>query len=248
MDIIEIIVILAFIIGIGLIIYVFLRDPIPIIYSILRFLKPDRILNKIVFLPIWGTIWIIDRIFKLKIYITDFEESSSSKEITLAEFEKYIIVNTIDKERVLNILRSFKSDSEIIKEGFTLENNKVDIADFNDQIIIKPDKAISFDTIKVLVSYLSNSASQTSTYDTKGILIHKSNFKYSFFFYPDSSGMLKGRTGKNRKIYLDYKAQPDEPDKIFFNRDIETVKHISFNTITSQIRRCRFKEYNMAST
>lgn len=69
MDTFDIIIILLLIFGIGIIIYIFLRDPIHNIKTFLRGLKRDDDLELLIVLfIIWSPLWLIDKLFGLNIY------------------------------------------------------------------------------------------------------------------------------------------------------------------------------------
>lgn len=108
MDTFEVIILFIFIIGIGYILYLILRDPVLMLKTFLRGLKPDNNWRLIIVLfPIWGPIWLLDRLFSLNLYIKDFEDASQPKKIDFADYDKYIQIDTYDSGYIEEIIKSF---------------------------------------------------------------------------------------------------------------------------------------------
>jgi len=67
MNTFEIIIALALVWGIGYVLYLILQDSVLLLKSLLRGLKNnDNWKTLIVFFPIWGSIWLVDKVFNLK--------------------------------------------------------------------------------------------------------------------------------------------------------------------------------------
>lgn len=242
MDTFELIIAFLFLTGIGIIIYIFLRDPVLMIKSLLRGLKVDNSWRYLIVLfPIWGPIWFIDRLFGLGIYYTDFEEISKPRKISFTDFHKYILISTINKTNIKEILRAFRQAYDPIDYNYPLEGSEVKISELNNCIIIKID-SILFKSFNSLILFIDNSSPKDQVYKVKGVLLNKSNFSNSFYTTVDSTYPLKlvGKTKSKRKIYIDLRSEKDSEEIIYFNPDLEFIKDFNFNSFEADLRNLSF--------
>jgi hypothetical protein len=224
--------VILFAIGIGFLIYTLFGDPGYILKGILRILKNH--INPFVFLVssiIWGPIWIIDKIFDLKIFISVFDDASIAKPISFTDFDKYISIDKNDTDRIIKIVKKEKC------------NTAVTISPFGKSTILKIDNKIPFHAFNSMVLALSHISTDGLVSHAKGILINRLTKDESYFIFYDSAIPLKliGKTGENKKIYVDlnFKSKPEE--KIYFNSNMDNFKKMNFEEFEENIRQLVFE-------
>ncbi len=245
MNIFEIIIIGIFIIGIGFILYLIFRDPIFMFKSLLRGLKADNNWGlKILFYPIWGPVWLIDKIFGLILYIKEFEEASNPQKISFTEYDKYLLINTSDLVHIENILKSFQNEYDPKNYNYNLNGSKIRISEFEKKVIVKIDQEIDFSSINVLIQYIDNSAPQNTVYNVKGIFLNRKNRNKSYFVFFDTAFPLKliGKTYRNKKMYVDLDPKIETKELLFLNSNIDYFKNFDFDKFENEIKRTRFKD------
>lgn len=244
MDTFEIIILLIFMIGIGFILYLILRDPILMFKSLLRGLKGDGNWKvKVLFSPIWIPIWLIDRFFKLKLYINDFEDASRPKDIKFTDYDKYIQIDTDDSDYIRKIIKSFRNDYDPKDYNYTLNGAVIKLSQHDDFTTLKFEKNIDFNSFNALIQYIDNSAPQNRVYHVKGILINQKNRSDSYFCFVDTAYPLKliGKTFCNQKIYVDFDPEKND-EKIYYNSNIDYFKNFKFDKFESDLIRLKFKD------
>jgi len=244
MDSFELLIIFIFIIGIGFILYLILRDPILMFKSLLRELKSDDNWKlKILFSPIWIPIWLIDRIFKLRLYIKDFEDASKPKDINFTEYEKYIQVDTDDSDHIEKIINSFHNDYDPKDYNYSLNGAEIKFTQQDEFTILKIGKNIDFNSFNALIQYMDNSAPIYRVYHVKGVLINKQNHTDSYFCFVDSAYLLKliGKTYRNKKIYVDFDPVKRDNERILFNSNLDYFNNFNFDKFESDLIRMKFK-------
>ena len=248
MDIFDLIISIIFIFGIGLVLYLILRDPIYMLKSFLRGLKshPNWV-AKIIFSPIWVPACIIDRIFGLKLFIKEFEDASRPAKILFSEYDKFIFVNSTSIEHIEKGLHSFESDYDPTEFNYHLNDCKIKTSKFGENLILKLENEIEFNSFNSLVHYLDNSAPQDKVYNVKGILINKNTKPDSYFIFNDTAFTLKliGKTYKNKKMYVDINPETELNDTIFFNSNMDYFKNFDFDKFENEIYRLKFKELKL---
>ena len=245
MDSFESIITLILILGIGYILYLILQDPVSVIKSLLRGLKNnDNWGTLIVFFPIWGPIWIIDRVLGLNIYIKDFEDASKFKRIIFKDFDKYILVNTNDKIFIEKVIKTFQDDFDSKEYNFSLSSSEIKISDFENKVVLKIEKDIKFDTFNALIQYTDNSAPQNQIYNPKGILLNRQNRIESYFVFFDTAHPLKlvGKSYQNKKMYVDMDPEKDNDEVIHFNSNIDYFKKIKFDDFELKMKELNFEK------
>lgn len=137
-------------------------------------------------------------------------------------------------------------DFDSAKFNYQLNGCKIKISEFGENLILKPDNEIEFNSFNNLVHYLDNSAPKDNVYNVKGILINKKEKEYSYFIYNDSAFQLKliGKTFKNKKIYVDINPESEINDTIYFNSNIDYFKNLNFKKFENKIHKLKFKELN----
>lgn len=244
MDTSEIIILLIFIIGIGFILYLILRDPILMFKSLLRGLKADGNWKmKILFSPIWIPIWLIDRLFKLKLYIKNFEDASRPKDIKFTDYDKYIQVDTNDSDYIEKIIKTFRNDYDLKDYNYTLNGAVIKLSQYDDFTILKFEKNIDFNSFNALIQYIDNSAPQNRLHHAKGILINNQTRSDTYFCFVDTAYPLKliGKTYRNKKMYVDLDPDKKDNDRIYINSNIEYFKNFKFDEFESDLIRLKFK-------
>lgn len=245
MKIFEIIILLILVAGIGFLLYLILRDPIFMFKSFLRGLKADGNFRlKILFFPIWGPVWLIDKMFRLKLYIKEFEEASKPQKISFTDYDKYLLINTNDLLHIERILKSFQTEYDPIDYNYNLNGSKIRISEFDKNVIIKIEKEIEFASINSLIQYLDNSAPQNSVYNVKGIFLNRRNRTNSYFVFFDTAFSLKliGKTYKNKKMYVDLDPEIENNELIFFNSNMDYFKNFDFDKFENEIIRIKYKD------
>ncbi len=228
------------IIGWIIVIYFILRDPILLSKKILRGLKFDNnLLYQIIFSPIWGTVWIIDKAFNLKIYINYFEEASIPKPINFNEYDKYLSIKTENLVEIEAVIKSYLNKFYSDDDTFNLNQAEIAIGKFKDKIILKFTRKVSFASINLLVEYISSQPTN-KIFVVKGIFFNRQNRKNSYYIFYDSaySGKLIGKTFSNKKMYINLFT---EEETIFFNSNIDYLKSFSFNRFENKLSKTRFK-------
>jgi len=248
MDVFEIILILIFISGIGFILYLIMRDPILMFKSLLRGLKGDDNWNvKVLFSPIWIPIWLIDRLFKLKLYVKDIEYASKIKDIKFTDYNKFILIDTDDSEYIEKILKSFQNEYDHQDYNYTLNGASIQLAKYNEFTLLKIEEIIKFNSFNLLIQYMDNSAPQNRAYHVKGILINKQNRSDSYFCFVDTAYSLKliGKTFDNKRMYVDLDPEKNAKERIYYNSNIDYVKNFKFNKFESDLIRLKFRNINL---
>ena len=245
MDTFEIIIILIFIIGIGFILYLILRDPILMFKSLLLGLKSDGNWRlKILFSPIWIPFWLIDRLFKLKLFIKDFEDASRLKDIKFTDYDKYIQIDTDDSDYIEKIIKSFRKDYNPKDYNYTLNGAEIKLSQHDDFTTLRFEKNIDFNSFNALIQYMDNSAPQNRVYHVKGILINRQNRSDSYFCFVDTAYPLKliGKTYRNKKMYVDFDPEKNDNERIYYNSNIDYFKNFKFDKFESDLIRLKFKD------
>jgi hypothetical protein len=247
MSVFEIIILVIIISLIGWAIMTFLKDPILIFKSFLRYLKSGSYRLSIITFPVWGLFWIIDRVFILGIFHETVEKSSKPFEIEFHKFQKYILLNDIDKEEIFKVITLFHQSYDKVEYNYSISETNFNISVLEKESILKLTGEIEFETFKHLINFLSNHKNGKTLYSPSGILIDNVNLDNSFFLYNDWNYdfELIGRSRKNnRKIYskLDIGESKESVDKIFYNSNIEISKRFSFGKFIEQAESVRFNE------
>ena len=248
MDIFELIISIIFVVGIVLVLYLILREPIHMLKSFLRGLKSHpNLAAQIVFLPIWLPAWIIDKIFGLKLFIKEFEDASKPAKISFSDYDKYIFINTTNLDHIEKVLHLFESDYDPIEFNYQLNGCKIKTSEFGGNLILKLENEIEFNSYNSLVHYFDNSASQDKVYNVKGILINKNTRPDSYFIFNDTAFLLKliGKTYKNKKLYVDINPETELNDTIYFNSNMDYFKNFDFDKFENEIYRLKFKELKL---
>ena len=241
----EIIFVLIFILGIGLIIVFVFRDPILTLKSLLRGFKAGGNWQyRVLFFPIWGPLWLIDRIFGLKLYNKDFEEASSVNNILFKDFDKYILIDTEDINQIERILNDFNNDFAPNDYNYSLNDVEIRISQLKKDTVLGIDKNIQFDSFNLLIQYIDNSAPQNRVYHVKGILINKINRIDSYFVFFDSAYPLKliGKTYNNKKMYVDINPNNESIERIYLNSNIDFFRKFDFDRFIAEIDKLKFRE------
>ena len=248
MDIFDLIISVILIIGIGLALYLIFRDPIYMFKSFLRGLKTHpNLAAQIVFLPIWLPAWIIDKIFGLKLFIKEFEDASSPAKISFSKYDKYIFVNSTNLVNIEKVLHSFESDYDPTEFNYRLNGCKLKTSEFGENLILKLEGEIEFNSFNSLVHYLDNSAPKDKVYNVKGILINKNTRPDSFFIFNDTAFPLKliGKTYQNKKMYVDINPETELNDTIFYNSNMDYFKNFDFDKFENELYRLKFKDLKL---
>jgi uncharacterized protein YeeX (DUF496 family) len=215
--------------------------------SLLRGLKADGSWRlKILFSPILIPTWLIDILFKLRLYIKDFEDASRPKDIKFYDYDKYIHVDTDDSDYIEKILKSFHNDYDPKVYNYTINGADIKLTQQDEFTLLKIEKNIdfnSFNTFNTLIQYIDNSAPLNRVYHVKGILIHKQHRSDSYFCFVDTAYPLKliGKTYRNKKMYVDFDPEKKDNEKIYFNSNIDYFKNFKFDTFESELEKLKFK-------
>jgi hypothetical protein len=213
--------------------------------SLLRGLKGDRNWRlKLLFSPIWIPIWLIDKFFKLKLYINDFEDASIPKDIKFTDYDKYIQIDTNDADYIKKIIKSFSNDYAHKDYNYPLDGTVIKLSEHNDFITLRFYKNIDFNSFNALIQYIDNSAPQNRVCHVKGILVNQQNRSDSYFCFVDMAYPLKliGKTYRNKKIYVDFDPEKNDNEKIYYNSNIYYFKNFKFDKFESELMRLKFKD------
>lgn len=242
-------IIFGTLIGGGILIFIFylLRDPIVNIKFILRMLKPDRIERQIVFFPIWGTIWIIDKVFKFHIYSDNLIDSSRKVQIDFADYEKFIALDTIENSAISELITSFILDAFLYEPEYSLEQTEIYVARQQQKILLKFEKEIDFNSFHALLRFFDTSLIGKSNQTCKGILLHTSNSALSYYCFVrgTETGSLVGRSKKSKRLFLQFTEDKYEVPTLYFNRNIDFVKSFNFRKFESDLIRFRFHKLEL---
>ena len=197
-----------------------------------RALKADSLEWRLILLPIWGTIWLIDKAFGLKIYISEFEEASKPKSIVFKKYDKYILTDTND----LNFIKKAVKD-------FNLKLSAIKVCIKGENAIIKFEKDFAFQKFHELIIHMEDLTPNNMTYNIKGILINRIKRSESYFVFDDPDYPLKlvGKTYKNKKIYVDLGFNTDK-EIIFYNSNIDYFKNFAFDSFEADLVRMKFED------
>lgn len=245
MDIFGIIILLTLMVGFGFLLYLIMRDPILMLKSLLRGLKSDHDWRfKIIFSPIWGPIWLIDKIFDLKLYIKEFEDASIPEKISFDEFEKYLLINTANLDHLGEMLKSFLNENDSTESNFILEDSKIRISNYWQKTVIKLNNEIEFASFNSLARFDSSLSFSNPGYNIKGILINKFDRTKSYFVFSDPIFLsrLIGKTYLNKKMYVELDADNETNEIIFYNSNIDYFKGFDFNKFENEIYSARYED------
>ena len=248
MDTFELTILIVFVFGFAVILYLILRDPIYMFKSFLRGLKSDGNWKaKILFSPIWLPIWIIDKIFGFKLYIKEFEDASRPEKISFTEYDKYLLINTPDLKRIEKVIQSFVKSYDKKEYDYKLNGACLKISDFEENTVLKIENEIEFKSFNTLIQYMDNSAPKETVYNVKGILINKSERSKSYFIFHDTAFVLKliGKTYWNKKMYVDIDPETELNETIYYNSNMDYFKKIDFDKFENEINRLKFKEIKL---
>jgi hypothetical protein len=241
MDLSELFIALVFIVGLGYMLYIIIRDPILMLKSLLRNMKSTsnwRI--RAVFSPIWIPVWIIDKIFDLKIYIDNFEDASRQQSIDLSKYDKYIRIDTDDVETNKNEINQFVESHLAENPDFNYKDIELNYSIVGDKLIIKTEKNIRLSIYYGLVEYITYTSPQNRIFHVKAVLINSHCRENSFFLFAESyyKNRLIGKTYKNKKIYVE-----TDRDKqcIYYNSNIDCFKNFKFNKFMAEVVRLKYK-------
>ncbi|NOX48887.1 MAG: hypothetical protein GXO89_18155 [Chlorobi bacterium] len=199
---------------------------------------------KILFFPIWGPTWLIDKIFGLKLYIKEFEEASIPQKISFTEFDKYLLINTSDLVHIKKILKSFQNEYDPKDYNYNLNGFEIGFSEFDKNIIIKIEQEIEFASINALIQYIDNSVPQNTVYNVRGIFLHRQNLTKSYFVFFDTAFPLKliGKTYRNEKMYVDLNPETETKELIFLNSNMDYFKNFNFDKFEKEIIKVKYKE------
>lgn len=240
----EIIIISVFILGIGWIVYLVFRDPIYMFKTFLRGLKSFRAGRlAIVFIPIWGPFWLIDKLFGFKIFIDKIEDASKPKSIDFKDYDLYVLIDTYDTKLIELILWSFEQEEDFTDCQIGLNGAEVSLAKLGDNSVLKLDAGIGFNSFNALVQYIDNSAPSGSLFHTKAILLDRRIRDNSYFCFVDTAylGKLIGKTINNRKMYVNIDHENQDKGTIYFNSNMVYFKNFNFDRFRTNLFQLRFK-------
>lgn len=194
---------------------------------------------KIILLPIYGIVLILDKVLNLKIYIENFEEASIPKQIKFNEYEKFILIETNDVHYLRNKTKIFVSRHKSlgeIKVSKSVTNTK--------RTIFKITGDTEFNTFNKFIEHLHYKTPRGRNFNIKAILNHKYDDKSSYFlFWDQCEMMLKGKTYNNKKIFVKTEIEANSEDVIYYNYMINYVNKFRFNKFREEIRNLRFDEF-----
>jgi hypothetical protein len=236
MTLIEIFIVFVFVSGLTYAIILIARDPIYYLKAFLRALKPSNIFIIVLF-PIWFPIWIADKIFDLKIYIKSVEDDSKEKRIEFKDFNKYVIIESLDKKKIEEIIDSFINEYDPKEFNYSLENVEIRFFEFNESILLVLSENIGFKTFNMLVYYLSNGMSDSKIYVVKGLVINKFHRNLSYFIVSEHNYDLKltGKDYKNKKLYVEIIPENNSIERVYYNPSLEYVKNFNFDKFINDI-------------
>ena len=241
----EIIILLIIITGIVFMLVPILKDPIHAFKSVLRGMKSSgnwRI--TILFFPIWGPMWVIDRLLGTKIFIDDLEDASITQEIDFTEYQKYILINSTDLNNLKYVLNGFQKEHDPNEYNSDLSQTKILAALTNRETVLRLDDYIGFETFKLLVQFIDNSPPPRKVYNIKGVLINKMEIEKSFFIQHDTSYFMKlvGKTYTNKKMYAMHADELNGGDRIYLNSNLDYIKKFNFEEFIEDINGLNFNE------
>jgi hypothetical protein len=242
MNIGEVIISIALILGLGYILFIVLQDPILMLKSAIRSMQSGYNLRLTVLLsPIWIPVWIIDRIFNLKIFIKKFEDASLKQTINFGQFVKYIQIDTNDIKIINKVVNSFIESRLYENPDYDFHELILNYSIKGEEIIIKADKGINQSKFYELVEYLSYASPKNRIFHIKAIFINCNNRADSYFLFaePYYRHKLIGKTFKNKKIYVEINSNEES---IYYNSNIDYFKNFKFNNFINDISRLKYKE------
>jgi len=242
MNLTEIIISLVFTFGIIYIIYLILQDPGLMIKSVLRQIKSTESWRlRFVSALIWIPVWIIDKIFKLNIYIDKFEDASRKQTMDFKAYAKYLEIDTNDIETITSLVNGFMESERYNNPGDNDYDLLLNYSIINDKLIIKADEAVNLTKFYKLAEYISYASPQNRIFHVKAVFINFKNRTDSFFLFanPDYSNKLVGKTFKNKKIYVEINSGNN---CIYFNTNIDYFKNFKFDQFIGDTVRLKYKE------
>ena len=142
------------------------------------------------------------------------------------------------------MINSFQDDFDPIDYNYNLNGSDIKMSDLGNEIVIKIEKDVRFDSFNALIQYLDNSAPQNEIYNVKGVLLNRQNQTESYFIFPDTAFLLKlvGKSYENKKLYVDINPEKGNTEIIYFNSNIDYFKNFNFDKFESTIKGLSFIE------
>jgi hypothetical protein len=142
------------------------------------------------------------------------------------------------------VINTFQDDFDPIEYNYSLGGSAMKISDLENEIVIKIEKDVRFDSFNALIQYLDNSAPQNQIYNVKGILLNRQNHAESYFVFFDTAFILKlvGKSYQNKRLYVDINPEKGSDEIIYFNSNIDYFKNFNFDKFESIVTRLNFKD------
>lgn len=190
-------------------------------------------------LPIWGSAWIIDRVFKLKIFINDIDEASNKLPINFRDYRKFILLNTVDHVRIFCIINGLVTDE--VDENFAEEISKLKLkyAHFKRKLLLEINREIQFETFNLLVLVFQNSLKVgEQLLIPMGILLNKNDIKMSYLIVKDEAFPFKliGKTAMGKRLYVNL----DKNEFIYYNNNIPLYQRFNFQDFQMMVNNLSF--------
>ncbi len=189
MKFLEVIIVLIIGTGIVYILWELLKDPSLTVRAFFRLLKPDKYGLRFFFAPVWGPIFVLDKILGMKIYYKNIEEVSDKKIINTNDFQVYFLGSIEDKAWLQK-----KRELLFVDNGQDTQKTLLQYAD-------------RADSLKAKYSlYYNIKCENKLRKDLYIVFVNKKNNADSFYLTFDSAYGLKlvGKTKNKKKSMLIY--------------------------------------------
>jgi hypothetical protein len=233
-------------------VYVLVKNPKEILYSILRGLKSDRIDFLILLSPLWIPVYLLDKQFKLGIYKSEDNEDSIDEDlvytstktlnIDFSQYQKYIFINPTNlKELNKAIADCFEITPEEDFKGIKYNCNQ-------NKYILKISDHCNFYNFNYLIQWFNTELNkETKNIEIFGLALNKSISMESFYVASDTTGQhinsLTGKTFAGDKFSIYLFDDFEKTEKLEINNKIKLDLELEINSLTTDFSNLEFVNF-----
>jgi hypothetical protein len=232
-------------------VYVLFKNFKEILYNILRGLKSDRIGWLIFLSPIWIPVYLLDKQFKLGIYISEENEDSIDEDlvytstktlnIDFSQYQKYIIVNPTNLKELNKAIADcyeITPEEDFKRMKFYCNQGK---------FILKISDDCNFYNFNYLIQWLNTELNKgTKNIEIYGLALNKSISMESYYVACDTTGQhvnsLTGKTFAGDKFSIYLFDDFEKTEKLEINNKIKLDLELEINSLTTDFSNLEFIE------
>lgn len=228
--------------SVAYIFYLILREPILLLKSLIRGLKDVSSPMQILLVFIWGPIWIIDKIFGLKIFINETEEASVKFEIQKDDYTKYCIIEGVNledlKAQIDDFITDCKSDTSLGKFDYSLFKLVQNI----DGVILFFPNSVNLKAIFELHTILANYQIEDKLLYIRSVFLNNKKTRKSFYLLSrfDSKSWLVGKNGLGKKLYVDVYSNDINDGCLHYNSNLDYISSFNLWKFKRRVKNAHF--------